>query len=255
MDPVEQAKRAVKGLFRAAGVEVQRSRAGDAHAFDRTFERLRAMRELGFRPRTVCDAGASSGSWTRRFLQDFPGASVFMVEPLAVHQSALATLAQASDRLSVWEGCLGGTPGTLTFNADGDGSSLLGGHEGNRYGTQEEVRVETLDSLVENGICPVPDLLKLDVQGYELEVLAGAAAALGTVQAVLAEVSFVRFQEGMPLFHELLAALAARGFVVHDIVALSQRPLDGALAQADVVFLREDHPLRASNRWSEDSVY
>ena len=100
-----------------------------------------------------------------------------------------------------------------------------------------------------------PQLLKVDVQGYELEVLKGGARTLSSVEAIIAEVSFFRFQAGMPVFHELVESLRRQGFVCYDVLSLSPRPLDGALAQADLLFVREDSQLRASNQWDKDSVY
>lgn len=225
------------------------------HGFDHTFQRLRALHGLGFYPITICDIGASNGCWSRRCLEIFPQARYFCVDPLTENQPYLAQLSTEYSNVTYWQGCLGRKSFIATLNADGVGSSILLGHWGNPYGIQKEVTVETLDNLILQGICPQPDLIKLDVQGYELEVLKGSINALRKTQAIIAEVSFFPFQKGMPLFHEVVGQLAEYGFVVSDILSLSLRPLDGVTAQSDLLFLQATHPLRKNNKWDHDSIY
>ena len=248
-------KRSIRKVLRVFGLEIHGTHDYSGHAFHHTFQRLAALRHLGFYPTTVCDVGASDGQWTRRCLEVFPDARYFCVDPLDENQPCLAQLSAEYPNVSYWQGCLGSRTGKAILNVDRDGSSILPGHWGNPYGVQREVTVETLDNLILRGVCPQPDLIKLDVQGYELEVLRGAARALGKTQAIIVEVSFFPFQSGMPVFHEVVEELADSGFVVCDVLSLSLRPLDGAAGQADLLFLQATHPLRADNKWDHNSVY
>lgn len=225
------------------------------HEFDHTFERLTWMRDQGFKPSEICDIGASNGRWTRKCMKVFPEASYFCVDPLEENQEGLARLKDEQTRFEFWQGCLGPKPGTTILNMNGSGSSILPGHTGNPYGVQQEVPVETLDNFISMGKCPQPDLIKLDVQGYELEVLKGAPQAFSKSQAVIAEISFISFQKGMPVLHEVLGELAEHGYVLYDILSLKLRPLDGTPGQSDLLFLKADHVLRSSNKWDHDSVY
>ena len=249
-------KLSIRRILQQWGFEIRRTASsGLGHSFNHTFERLKVMRDLGFVPCTICDVGAADGRWTRECLEVFPESQYFCVEPLDEHQPYLARLNAEHPNISYWQGCLGSRTGKTILNVDGDGSSVLPGHWGNPYGTQREVTVETLDNLVLRGLCAPPDLIKLDVQGYELEVLKGATRALNKTEAIIAEVSFFSFQTGMPLVHEVVKQLAEYGFVVYDMLGLTLRPLDGAVGQADLLFLREEHPLRSSNKWAIDSIY
>jgi hypothetical protein len=98
---------------------------------------------------------------------------------------------------------------------------------------------------------PIPDLLKLDVQGYELEVLKGAEKALRQMSAILIEVNFIDIHKGAPLIDELVLFLRDKGFVAYDICALTRRPLDQALWQADFIFVPRHSELRSDKRWQE----
>jgi Methyltransferase FkbM domain len=123
-----------------------------------------------------------------------------------------------------------------------DASSLLPLAEAGRsqFGLKETESVPTTvckldDYQSETGI-PMPDLIKLDVQGYELEVLKGATNCLGSTKAVIAEVSFEEFYQGQCLFHEVLGFLGE-----HDLflAALAVGTQTGSpLKQTDVLFLR-----------------
>ena len=253
-------KQALKKSLLKFGFEIRRVSCGNgqklpAHNFDVMFERLYHLSNNGFFPKTICDAGASDGIWSRRCMEVFPEACYFCVDPLVENEAALTNLSAQHENLDYWIGCLGAEEGTVTLNADGDGSSVLTGHANNLYGDQRTVRMETLDSLVLKNICPAPELLKIDVQGYELEVLKGAANTLKTTQAIVMEVSFFPFQTNMPVFHDVVGQVAEHGFAVADILSLSQRPLDNLSGQCDLLFMRFDHPLRQDNRWSCDSVY
>jgi hypothetical protein len=82
-------------------------------------------------------------------------------------------------------------------------------------------------------------MIKVDVQGAELDVLAGANLTLGGAELIVLEVSLFQFFQGAPLFCEVLAHMKSRGFVPYDVLGLQYRPIDGALSQIDVVFVKE----------------
>ena len=54
---------------------------------------------------------------------------------------------------------------------------------------------------------------------------------------------------------DVLAFMKEHSFVCYDILSSTVRPLDGAWAQADILFVNEDSPLRAVRRWASDSAF
>jgi len=108
--------------------------------------------------------------------------------------------------------------------------------------------MQTIDEIVAKGIA-VPNFLKLDVQGYELEVLKGATNSLPKISAILAEVNLIDIHRGAPLLDELILFMRDRRFIAYDICGLTRRPLDRALWQADFIFVPHDSPLRSDRRW------
>ena len=109
-----------------------------------------------------------------------------------------------------------------------------------KFGVREveqiNVEVRRLDDYRLEHQLPFPDLLKLDVQGYELQVLNGGAECLQRVKAVIAEVSFVEFYERQCFFHEVVGKLSQFGLFVRAFGV--NTPLGAVIEQTDVLFLR-----------------
>ena len=109
--------------------------------------------------------------------------------------------------------------------------------------------MQTIDEIVKSKGIAAPNFLKLDVQGYELEVLKGAQSTLPQVSAVLAEVNLIDIHKGVHLLDELVLFMRDKGFVAYDICGLARRPLDQALWQADFIFVPRASVLRSDKRW------
>ena len=107
-----------------------------------------------------------------------------------------------------------------------------------------ESPMRTLDEVLEEKNFSDVHLIKLDVQGYELEILKGAPKALNTAQVVLLEVSFLQYNKGAPLFADVVQFMGEHGFVTYDIGSLVRWHGDDSLLQADLIFVRKDSSLR-----------
>jgi hypothetical protein len=82
-----------------------------------------------------------------------------------------------------------------------------------------------------------PLLLKIDVQGFELQVLEACASVLNLVEFVYVECSFVEFYAGQAMAGEVLTWLQKRGFALAGIGSLTRGPSDVGV-QADFLFRR-----------------
>jgi hypothetical protein len=86
-------------------------------------------------------------------------------------------------------------------------------------------------------------LMKLDVQGSELEVLSGATKTLDHVDVILIEASVLAYNEGAPLINDIFAFMKQIGFVLFDICD-EKRLSSKILLQVDLIFVRENFSLR-----------
>lgn len=194
--------------------------------------------------RVFYDVGANVGSWTLLCRAIVPESTIVAFEPLKDHcERFRANIAQIS-RIRLFELALGEHDESLPLRVTSfsDASSFLPlSVEGAKLLSLSTtgvvaVPVVSLDHLVTVEGLPIPDLIKLDVQGFELSVLKGAESVLQKAKWVLSEVSFRRFYDGQVLFSELAAFLGARGF---EVTAVGYSMRTGmTLDQVDVLFGR-----------------
>jgi FkbM family methyltransferase len=201
---------------------------------------LRRLVDQGWRPRQIVDVGAFKGTWTVECLGICPDARYLLIDPLPSNRAALEDLESRHANVTAWFGAAGAKGGELVIHSHADQSSpLVAVDPGWRATESITVPVRTIDSFVASGEIAPPQLIKADVQGYELEVLRGATEALATADAVLLEVSFRELYAGQPLAHELIAFLGDRGFRIADVCTYAQGA-DGSLEQSDMLFLRSN---------------
>jgi FkbM family methyltransferase len=175
---------------------------------------------------TVFDVGANNGQTALRFATAFPRAKIYSVEPdpdtFRRLEAAVAHL-PAVRPFNVALGRATGEAQLFRFASDETNSLLQKAAGAESYvadaGALREagsvaVAVTTLDRLCEEqGVARI-DLLKLDTQGYELEILHGAQRMLaaGAVGLIYAEVCFVRSYQNQPLFQDVYSFLYERGY-------------------------------------------
>jgi FkbM family methyltransferase len=209
---------------------------------------LERLRNAGFQPELIFDVGAYQGDFAKMVLRNWPASTVACFE---VQQDPLRRLRKASDQgIQVFECLLGAEPNDSVRLHLGETASSILTEIASPQSKFANFPMRSIDDVVKTDLDGrAPELLKLDVQGYELEVLKGAEANLSRIQVVLAEVNLLDIHKGVPLLHKLVGWFAERNWVAFDICGLTRRPLDLALWQADFVFVPTNSPLRSDKRW------
>jgi hypothetical protein len=103
----------------------------------------------------------------------------------------------------------------------------------------ETVRIAPFTDFLPASSIKRPALLKIDVQGYELEVLRSATPVLPGFDCIYVEASFVTLYHGQALAHDVIAYLHEREFRLVGMHNLTHDPRTGAALQADFQFERE----------------
>lgn len=192
-------------------------------------------------PATVIDVGVARG--TRSLYAAFPDARLVLVEPLAdVFRESLDKVVKSRRGVEVVQSAAGSAPGRASIHYFEDfevGASLLERSDLTRATGERrdvEVPVERLDEIVSRLRVPGPYGLKIDTEGYELEVLNGADGLFDDLEFVIAEVSVLKRFKGSYTFSELIRYMDDRAFAVTDL--LDYRRVDAVGTRfLDLVFV------------------
>lgn len=210
---------------------------------------LRNLKACGFDPGFTVDIGAYVGEWTEQFLEIFPGKKVLMIEAQKSKKPFLEEVSQKHEGINFLNDLLSAADGKLVSFFENETASHVEVSKENKPDGNKNYTSKTLDTVIEKNNYPWPDFMKLDVQGYELEVLKGAEKCMKNCQVCLLEVTFLDLYSGDPLILEVLNFMDNKGFQAYDISQLMRRPFDKALYQADVFFVKKNSILVKDKIW------
>lgn len=250
-------KAAVKAMLRWAGYEIRRILPPSSSLVDVSPGSMEWWRKtqdgsnriwlerLGCL--TVIDVGASVGSFSEMALALFPHAMVHGFEPLADDYRRLAARFGGNPRFKPHSVALGAQRGTriLLRSAYAPSSSFLPMADAHvrsfpftRDVTSEPVRVERLDDVLAAEDIQDPLCVKLDVQGFEAEVVEGGRKTIARAALLIVEMSVEKLYENQPLFDALYRTLHGLGFDYAGNLAQLLSPEDGRVLQVDAIFRR-----------------
>ena len=218
---------------------------------DRTLAVLARLRDRGFAPVGILDAGAYRGDFARTARQVFSAAHIVMVDALAEQEPTLLAAAGEIGNASAIIALLGERDGEAApfFVVDTAARPDLVKTGSSRYREntpfqikKRSVPTRRLDGILAGFACTFA-MIKLDLQGAELDALRGLGHRLADVEVIVIELSLTAYNAGAPLLHEVVAELAAMGFVLVEVLD-EHRHGDGGLLQLDGLFLRPDTPYR-----------
>jgi FkbM family methyltransferase len=201
------------------------------------------------RPTAVFDVGANIGQYGLSLRKcGFTGRIVSFEAIPSVYARLSAVAAEDRDWIVAPCCALGRAPGEALINLarNSVSSSLLLMHEAHlqaapdsRYMASETVRVERLDDIA-RPLLPKGGrlMLKVDTQGYEEEVLAGADLVLKSVSAMQLELSVAPLYQGAPSLRRILELCESIGFELHGLIPGFYEEKSGRLLQMDGLFLR-----------------
>ena len=236
-------KDALRSLAEATGLEVRKTSVYTSQKLRHNLLFSQLHIDL------VLDVGANTGQFARQCRAAGYSGKILSFEPSASAHAALLRSAASDPLWTVADRmALGAANGETEINiaVNSYSSSILPMLDAHRsaapnsvYIQKERVPLRRLDDVV---VATVPShnniFLKLDVQGYESHVLAGATQVLARSVALQLEMSLIPLYEGETLMPQMHANLAAQGFALWDLEPSFRDPATGRLLQVDGIFTK-----------------
>lgn len=206
------------------------------------YRALRRLKWRGFRPDFVVDVGASVGVWSYTINKLFPDSRFLLIDPLISKYDAGSRnyFTGQQSNFELVEVAISNYSGQSSLQVSPDlyGSSLLHPADFRSYETVD-IDVKTLDQLAAEKQLTGRGILKIDVQCAEHLVLEGASHLLEQIDVLAVELSLVRYDEQAKVLPEMLSLISQLGFHYFDDAGEWRSPVDGALLQKDILFVRE----------------
>ena len=204
--------------------------------------------KLNYIPRHIVDVGANRGNWTRTAIKYFPDAHYTLFEPQEKMRQEVADLLSHP---GVEFHCMGAGPVNSTMKLtqherDDSHTLALSPEQAQEFGyPQIEVPVVAVDDFFKGRGLPRVDILKIDAEGWDLEVLKGARKTATEADIVLMEAAVLN-----PVFpntvSRVVGALSELGFDLFDITDLNRTIKDGALWLVELAFVKRGGLLRSA---------
>jgi FkbM family methyltransferase len=234
-------KAAIKDALERVGLDVQVIRHWpNLHFFMRTWKKF------GLAPKFVIDIGANHGDWTRIVSKFFPDTEFLMIEPQErLKEFSRDILTRPNIR---WETKgVSDTPGRLMLSipARDDAASFVQPQNGaSREGiSQIEVDITTLNEIAKRE-GRVPDMVKIDAEGFDMRVLRGATDLYGRTDIFFVECAICAGGQENTL-HAVCSFMDEKGYRPAEFTDLNRSKLTGRLVLCEIVFIRKESPLWA----------
>ena len=219
------------------------------------FSRLENVKKIGFSPKIIFDCGASIGAWTSEVSKMFPGSQLVSVEPNKIIINQLKeNTSWITPKPIIINGAVGEKPGKGCLNIwDNDETKMSGSslkeHVQGEPKQKMEIVVYTLDGIAQE-LKIKPELIKLDLQGGEIEALMGAEQILKKTEMFIIEFGVLDAYINRSTPRRLLDVMFDNDYCLYDVVDLIYRPYDDALTVGDFFFVKNSCLLRQYKGYS-----
>lgn len=233
-------KKIIKKGFSKLGLTIGKKTANVTNKDYLLFNFYQTLKAFQFEPKHIVDVGANHGTWTREALNYFPDAYYSLVEPQYWLKESISDILSNNKKVTFHPFGAGDTEGSFQFTIhDRDDSCSF------KF-TQEEalakgykqltLPVVTLNKLVSETKLPVPDIIKIDAEGLDIQVLNGASDYFGKTEIFMVEAGVVNksFDNS---FLKIMNYMDEKGYRLFEITDLNRPYYPNVLWLVELVFV------------------
>lgn len=217
------------------------------HGYNHIEKAIKLSRKLKLKENTIIDVGGADGTTSKIFSRAFPNSKIYVFEPLKENFSLIQKILDQFPNLILINKAAGSTSVTGTINKTKriTSSSLYQPSFDIKselfsdilsVENTEKISITTLDETIPQN--EQITILKLDVQGYELEVLKGANSVISRTSIIILEMINHDYYKGAPKYHDSDEYLRKENFVLYDIFPSTKD--DGFLREWDSIYVRKE---------------
>lgn len=197
---------------------------------------LTEIQQRGLKINTVYDIGAWTGGWSRDMKSSVLNSAEFIL-----FEGSPERAAQLANTGFIHFGSVLSSPDKEFvdyYSTAGTGDSYYRENTEN-YDTVSPVRLPctTLDIIVKKYNLPIPNFIKIDTQGSELDVLSGATTVMPYTDIIYTECPIVPYNIGSPNIQDYLDFFKQQDFTPIDL--LETHTFEHTLVQVDLMFMRK----------------
>jgi FkbM family methyltransferase len=201
------------------------------------------LKKLDFNPKHVVDVGANHGSWTREALEHFPDAHFTLVDPQHWLKKSFQDILDSNPKVRFHAVGAGEKEGSFQFTIhDRDDSSSFRYSEEdakNEGLKQIEIPVVTLNKLLSDPALPIPDMIKIDAEGLDIEVLNGSSDFFGKTEIFLIEAG-VGAKVFDNSFLNVINYMDQKGYRLFDITGMNRPFIPEFLWLVELAFIKKE---------------
>lgn len=218
------------------------------------------VQKIGLKPKTIFDIGANVGQTVDFYRNIYPNASIYSFEPIPKTYAELERSCNGKQGVKTFNIAFGEKKESMDIQVVKDETSVVNSlsdkfqdnlkSDAESYETVK-IKVETLDDFVnEHGIGKI-DLLKIDTEGYEVQVLNGAKNLLasGKVSAIICEAGFMRSNPRNTYFGDINDILEQHGYALFGIYEMGHIGFKKGKHYGNLLYISKDYRENQYKNW------
>lgn len=236
-------KKVTKNIFSKFGLKISKVKSIPTDANNKDFllyNFYNTLKSFQFEPKHIVDVGANHGTWTREALRFFPNSFYTLVEPQYWMEDSISDILKSNKNVKFYPFGAGETEGSFQFTLlerDDSCSFKYTEEEATAKGYKQlTLPVITINNLLAKSELPVPDIIKIDAEGLDIQVLNGASNYFGKTEIFMVEAAVVNksFDNS---FLKIINYMDDKGYRLFEITDLNRPYQPKVLWLVELVFV------------------